>query len=155
MYKKEFMDAAINEARLGISNGQGGPFGAVVIKDGEIVASGHNQVVSNNDSTCHGEIDAIRKAEQKLGTFDLSGCEIYTTSEPCPMCLAASLWANIEKVYFGCTLADNEEIGFRDVQFDQIVYDVSSRPGFLEMHDREACLEVFDEYKEKTDKTNY
>ena len=95
----KFMKLAISEARLGVHSHHGGPFGAVVMKDGEVVASGHNRVLENNDSTCHGEIDAIRKAEQKLGTYDLSGCEIYTTSEPCSMCLAAILWANIDKVY--------------------------------------------------------
>lgn len=78
---------------------------AVVVRNGEVIASGHNHALLHNDSTCHGEIDAIRKAEQKLGTYDLSGCEVYTTGEPCPMCLAAILWANIEKVYYGCRTA--------------------------------------------------
>jgi len=147
MYQKKFMEAAIAEAREGINNGDGGPFGAVVVKDGEIVASGHNRVLKNNDSTCHGEIDAIRKAEEKLGTYDLSGCEIYTTGEPCPMCLAAIMWANISKVYYGCTLEDNEKIGFRDDKFDKMMGGRSGLPeGFLEERDREDCLAVFDEY---------
>ncbi|MDO5481331.1 MAG: nucleoside deaminase [Candidatus Saccharibacteria bacterium] len=147
MYRKEFMEIAIDEAREGIRNGHGGPFGAVIIKDGEIVASGHNHVLINNDSTCHGEIDAIRKAEQKLGTYDLSGCELYTTGEPCPMCLAAILWANIGKVYYGCTIADNEKIGFRDARFDEMLGGRAKLPeGFLEEKEREACLELFDEY---------
>ena len=93
------MEAAIAEAREGINNGDGGPFGAVVVKNGEIVATGHNRVLKNNDSTCHGEIDAIREAEKKLGTYSLAGCEIYTTSEPCPMCLGAIMWSNIKKYY--------------------------------------------------------
>ena len=121
MYQKEFMEMAVNEAREGIANRDGGPFGAVVVKDGEVIASGHNRVLVNNDSTCHGEIDAIRKAERKLGTYDLSGCQVYTTGEPCPMCLAAILWANIEKVYYGCTLVDNEMIGFRDEKFEEMM----------------------------------
>lgn len=147
MYQKKFMEAAIAEAREGINNGDGGPFGAVVVKDGEVVASGHNHVLSNNDSTCHGEIDAIRKAEAKLKTYDLSGCEIYTTSEPCPMCLAAIMWANISKVYYGCTLDDNEKIGFRDEKFDKMMGGRACLPeGFLEERDREDCLAVFDEY---------
>lgn len=154
-YDKRFMEIAVAEARTGILGGHGGPFGAVVVKDGKVIAAGHNCVVLNHDSTCHGEVDAIRKAEQKLMTFDLSGCEIYTTSEPCPMCLAAILWANISKVYYGCTLSDNEKIGFRDVQFDQIVVDSAARETLLEEHDREACLEVFEEYRQKTDKINY
>ena len=147
MYQKEFMEAAIAEARAGIQNNDGGPFGAVVVKNGAIVASGHNHVLSNNDSTCHGEIDAIRKAEQKLGTYDLSGCEIYTTSEPCPMCLAAILWANIGKVYYGCTIEDNEKIGFRDLKFDLMMGGRANLPeGFMEEKDRELCLGVFEEY---------
>lgn len=147
MYQKKFMEAAIAEAREGINNGDGGPFGAVVVKDGEIVASGHNRVLKNNDSTCHGEIDAIRRAEEKLGTYDLTGYEIYTTSEPCPMCLAAIMWANISKVYYGCTLDDNEKIGFRDEIFDEMMGGRAGLPeGFLEERDREDCLAVFDEY---------
>ena len=115
---------------------------------GEVIASGHNRVLANNDSTCHGEIDAIRKAEEKLGTYDLTGCEIYTTGEPCPMCLAAIMWANIGKVYYGCSLADNEEIGFRDVRFDKMMGGRSElAEEFMEEKDREMCLEVFEEYK--------
>ena len=141
------MEAAIAEAREGINNGDGGPFGAVVVKDGEIVASGHNRVLKNNDSTCHGEIDAIRKAEEKLKTYDLTGCEIYTTGEPCPMCLAAIMWANISKVYYGCTLEDNEKIGFRDDKFNKMMGGRTGLPeGFLEERDREDCLAVLDEY---------
>lgn len=155
MYQKEFMDAAIAEARAGIQNKDGGPFGAVVVKDGAIVASGHNHVLSNNDSTCHGEVDAIRKAEQKLGTYDLSDCEIYTTSEPCPMCLAAILWANIGRVYYGCTIEDNEKIGFRDLKFDSMMGGRANLPeGFMEEKDRELCLGVFEEYA-SSEKTLY
>lgn len=147
MYNKKFMEMAIDEAREGILNGHGGPFGAVIVKDGEVVASGHNRVLLNNDSTCHGEIDAIRKAEQKLGTYDLSGCELYTTGEPCPMCLAGIMWANIGKVYFGCTIEDNARIGFRDEKIDKIMGGRSGLPeGFLEERERELCLKLFDEY---------
>ena len=147
MYQKTFMEIAIKEARAGIENGHGGPFGAVVVKDGEVIASGHNCVLKDNDSTCHGEINAIRKAEQKLATYDLSGCQVYTTSEPCPMCLAALLWANVEKVYYGCTLEDNARIGFRDVKFDHLFGDRANLPdGFLEEKDRDLCLQLFDEY---------
>lgn len=155
MYHKQFMEKAIEEARDGINNGHGGPFGAVIVKDGTIIASGHNCVIKNNDSTCHGEIDTIRKAEQLLGTYDLSGCEIYTTGEPCPMCLAAILWANIDKIYYGCTLKDNEEIGFRDVKLDQIISKKSNLDAnLLEQKDHELCKELFDEYK-KMNKTIY
>ena len=148
MYRKEFMEMAVKEAREGIASRDGGPFGAVVVKNGEVIASGHNRVLSSNDSTCHGEIDAIRKAESLLGTYDLTGCDIYTTSEPCPMCLAAIMWANIGKVYYGCSLIDNERIGFRDVRFDEMMGGRSGLPdGFLEERDREMCLEVFHEYE--------
>ena len=148
MYNKRFMEIAVKEAREGIANRDGGPFGAVVVKDGEVIASGHNRVLSNNDSTCHGEIDALRRAEERLGTYDLTGCEIYTTAEPCPMCLSAILWANIRKVYYGCTLADNEEIGFRDAKFDKMMGGKPGLPeGLMEERDREMCLEVFREYE--------
>ncbi|MBR3236662.1 nucleoside deaminase [Candidatus Saccharibacteria bacterium] len=148
MYKKEFMEIAVSEARKGFLNGDGGPFGAVIVRDGEVVASGHNQVLKNNDSTCHGEIDAIRKAEQKLQTYDLSGCQIYTTGEPCGMCLAAILWANIDKVYYGCSLKDNEEIGFRDDKIDKLLdRDDKLYGSLLEQKEREECLELFKEYK--------
>ncbi|MBR3157274.1 nucleoside deaminase [Candidatus Saccharibacteria bacterium] len=148
MYKKEFMEIAVSEARKGFLNGDGGPFGAVIVKDGEVVASGHNQVLKNNDSTCHGEIDAIRKAEQKLQTYDLSGCQIYTTGEPCGMCLAAILWANIDKVYYGCSLKDNEKIGFRDDKIDKLLdRDDKLYGSLLEQKEREECLKLFKEYK--------
>ena len=155
MYKKEFMEIAADEAKGSILNHDGGPFGAVIVRDGKVIASGHNRVLSSNDSTCHGEIDAIRKAESKLGTYDLSGCELYTTGEPCPMCLAAILWANIEKVYYGCRLSDNEEIGFRDAEFDKMMGGRSNVPeGFMEEKDRDLCLSVFEEYK-KTEAKRY
>ena len=110
----KYMKLAIDQARQGITKKHGGPFGTVIVKDGKVIAKGHNHVLAHNDPTCHGEVDAIRKAGKKLNTFDLSGCELYTTGEPCPMCLCACLWANIEKVYYGCTIKDNEMIGFRD-----------------------------------------
>ena len=155
MYKKEFMEIAMSEAREGVLNNDGGPFGVAIVKNGEVIASGHNRVLSSNDSTCHGEIDAIRKAERKLGTYNLSDCELYTTGEPCPMCLAAILWANIKKVYYGCRLSDNEKIGFRDAKFDGIMGGRSNLPDeFMEEKDRDACLKIFEEY-EKMDAERY
>lgn len=145
--QNEYMQSAIDEARIGIYNGDGGPFGSVIVKDGVIIGSGHNHVLSNNDSTCHGEIDAIRKTEANLGTYDLSGCELYTTGEPCPMCLAACLWANIDKVYYGCTIEDNSIIGFRDEKFDDLMGGRSKLKGYLKEVDRKACLKLFDEYE--------
>lgn len=148
------MQIAIDEARHGIYHNHGGPFGAVIIKNGIIVGQGHNMVVKNNDSTCHGEVSAIRNAEQALGTFDLSGCELYTTGEPCPMCLAACKWANIEKVYYGCTIEDNSLIGFRDKPLDDMFGGRSAFADYLEEVDREACLQLFDEYNH-LDATKY
>lgn len=141
------MKIAINEARSGIRNGHGGPFGSVIVRNEEVIASGHNHVLVNNDPTCHGEIDAIRKACQKLGTYDLSGCELYTTGEPCPMCLCACMWANIEKVYYGCTIADNEMIGFRDNKFNDLMGGREKLASYLTQIEHQACLELFEEYK--------
>ena len=112
-----FMKIAIEEARKGIHNGHGGPFGAVVVKDGKIIGQGHNMVVKNNDPTCHGEVSAIRDACKNLNSFDLQGAEIYTTGEPCPMCLGAILWSNINQIYYGCSIQENDMIGFRDEIF--------------------------------------
>ena len=144
--KNKFMQAAIAEARQGIHQNHGGPFGSVIVKDGEIIAQGHNMVLANIDSTAHGEITAIRKAEQILGTHDLSGCELYTTGEPCPMCLAACMWANISVVYYGCTIADNAKIGFRDEAFDNKFGGREAFGEYLIEIDRVACLELFEEY---------
>ena len=150
----EYMQVAIDEALDGISRQHGGPFGCVIVKDGRIVGQGHNRVLKNNDPTCHGEVSAIRDAGQKLGTFDLSGCELYTTGEPCPMCLCACLWANIDRVYYGCTIEDNELIGFRDEDFDELFGGREAFADYLVCIDREACLQLFDAYMHM-DRTNY
>ena len=152
MIMNKYMKMAINEAKKGIRNGHGGPFGAVIVKNDEVIAKGHNQVVKNNDPTCHGEIMAIHKACKKLGTFDLSGCEIYTTGEPCPMCMAAILWANIEKIYYGCNILDTEEIGFRDKKFYE---QFENREQLIHELDRKECLKLYGEYRRISDKVNY
>lgn len=149
----KFMKLAIEEARKGILEGHGGPFGAVIVKDGKVVAKGHNHVVSSNDPTCHGEMDAIRKASKKLKTFDLSGCEIYTTGFPCPMCFCAILWANINKIYYGCNTTDTEIIGFRDKQFEESILD--KKISICEELDREECLALYKEYRNIKDKKLY
>lgn len=146
--QSEFMQIAIQEAREGISNGDGGPFGTAIVRDGVLIASGHNHVLAYNDPTCHGEVDAIRKACKRLGTFDLTGCELYTTGEPCHMCLCACMWANISKIYYGCTIADNEIIGFRDNKFDQIFGGRDKLGDYMTEIDREACLRLFLDYSE-------
>ena len=146
-----YMKEAIDEARKGIRRGHGGPFGCVIVKDGEIVGRGHNEVVKRQDPTCHGEMMAIRDACRNLGDFDLSGCELYTTAEPCPMCLGAIYWANVKKVRYGCNIADTDAIGFRD----EVFYNRARDGEFLVETDRAECLEVFKEYTEMTDKTIY
>lgn len=142
----KYMKMAIAEAREGIHKGHGGPFGSVIVKDGKVIARGHNHVLANHDPTCHGEIDAIRQAGELLGTYDLTGCEIYTTGEPCHMCLCACMWANIDKIYYGCTIADNGRIGMRDDKFDGIFGGRDKLQDYLIEMDRDACLELFDEY---------
>lgn len=147
--KLDFMFQAEVEALYGIQHRHGGPFGAVIVKDGRIVGAGHNTVLKDNDPTCHGEMNAIRDACKRLGTFDLSGCELYTTGYNCPMCLCATRWANIKKIYYGCTLEDNASIGFRDVEFTEALDDIET-----EQVDHDDCLAVFADYM-KTNPQNY
>jgi tRNA(Arg) A34 adenosine deaminase TadA len=112
-----FMHRAIELARRGIQTGDGGPFGAVVVRDGEIIGEGWNRVIRTNDPTAHGEIIAIRDACARLGTFSLDGCEIHTTGQPCPMCLGAIQWARIARIFYGFRVEDAAEIGFDDREF--------------------------------------
>lgn len=114
---EKFMHRAIALAREGMHQGAGGPFGAVVVRDGVIVGEGWNRVVGTNDPTAHGEITAIRDACARLGNFSLEGCEIHTTGQPCPMCLGAIQWARIGKIYFGFRIEDAARIGFDDSEF--------------------------------------
>jgi len=112
-YNNKFMRKAIALSIENIKNG-GGPFGAVIVKDGEIVATGVNRVTANTDPTAHAEVNAIREASKILGTYDLAGCDIYTSCEPCPMCLGAVYWAHLDKMFYGNTKTDAKEIGFDD-----------------------------------------
>lgn len=148
-----FMQLAIDEARQGIEHQHGGPFGSVVVKDGKVIGKGHNCVLKNNDPTCHGEVAAIRDACANIGSFDLSGCEIYTTGEPCHMCLCACMWANISKIYYGCTIEDNGKIGFRDDKFDELFGGRDKLTDYMSEVDREACLALFDDYKQMSHET--
>ena len=147
MERIELMRLAIAEAREGIHAGHGGPFGTVIVKDCKIVGRGHNCVLLLNDPTCHGEVSAIRDAGKNLGTFDLSGCELYTTGEPCHMCLCACMWANISKIYYGCTIDDNSIIGFRDGKFDEIFGGRDKLGDYMLEIGRDECLKLFEEYK--------
>ena len=153
MNEKQYMEIAVEEAYNGIRNHEGGPFGCVIVKNGEIVGRGHNKVLAKHDPTCHGEMEAIRKACENLKTHDLSGCVLYTTAEPCPMCLGAIMWANIDKVYFGCNCKDTAQIGFRDEKFYDYLHG-KSEILTLEELSRDKCLELFEEYR-KTEGENY
>ncbi len=146
----KFMEMAKNNADNGIIKKEGGPFGAVIIdKDGNIIANGNNQVLLQNDPTAHAEIVAIRNACKILNTYDLSDYILYTSCEPCPMCLSAIIWSNIKTVYYGCTKKDAGEIGFRD----DIIYDYLSGKNNdlinLQEMDRNECIKTFEEYKKQ------
>ena len=139
----KFMKEAIKEAYDGINKKHGGPFGAVIVKDGKVIGKGHNRVLKDKDPTCHGEIMAIKDACKNLKSFDLSGSVLYTTAEPCPMCKGAILWANISKVYYGCNIEDTDKIWFRDQKFYD---DWENDKEYLEEFDREECKKLFSDY---------
>lgn len=142
----EFMKAAKELADSNIVTKVGGPFGAVVVKDGKIIGRGSNHVLGNNDPTAHAEVMAIRDACKNIGSYDLSGCEIYTSSYPCPMCFSAVIWANIKKVYYGNTVEDTDKIGFRDERIYE--YIKSSDKSILDMEcmDRDETIKTYEEY---------
>lgn len=156
----EYMKIAIELSEDNLKTNAGGPFGAVIVKDGQVVGKGSNHVLKNNDPTAHAEVEAIRDACKNLGTYDLSGCVLYTSCYPCPMCFSASVWANIDKIYYGNTKEDAADIGFRDdfiykgIEYladDDDTNDILN----LECIDREDTIKVFEEYKNKSDKTIY
>ena len=152
----EFMLEAIRLSISNVEEGKGGPFGAVVVKDGKIIARGVNQVTTTNDPTAHAEITAIRNACAVLQTFQLDGCEIYTSCEPCPMCLGAIYWARPKVVYFANNRQDAADIGFDDSMiYDEMAADLNSRKIPIIPIGREAALKVFEEWREKGDKTLY
>lgn len=152
----EFMQEAIKESALNLKSGDGGPFGAVIVKDGKIIARGHNEVLKNNDPTCHGEMQVIRAACKELGTYDLTGCELYTSAQPCPMCLGAIIWSNIKTVYYGNRAKDAEAIGFRDAPIYRYIEDKCQDKTFLDMTElgRDEAIKVFEAYH-KEQKTIY
>ncbi len=151
-----FMRRAIELSRQMMREGRGGPFGAVIVRDGEIVAEGFNMVTSAKDPTAHAEVVAIREACRKLDDFSLAGCEIYTSCEPCPMCLAAIYWARLERMYYANSREDAADIGFDDAFiYDEIPKPVEQRSlPSMRMLDREA-LTVFAEWARKEDKIEY
>lgn len=146
----KFMEIAKKNAEEGINRKEGGPFGAVIVdKDGNIIANGNNKVLREKDPTAHAEIVAIREASKKLNTHDLSDCILYTSCEPCPMCLSAIIWANIKKVYYACTRKDAASIGFRDDMIYEYLKGNNNNVIELKEIDREECKSLFEEYKAK------
>ena len=155
MRHEDFMRQAIALAKENIKNG-GGPFGAVIVKDGKVVATGANRVTANNDPTAHAEVSAIRAAWTKLGTFDLSGCVIYTSCEPCPMCLGAIYWAHLDKIYYGANQFDAASVDFDDsfiYRELELAPEKRNKPVENILHDE--ALAPFKAWKEKEDKILY
>jgi len=152
----QYMKAAIEEARKGFTRNHGGPFGAIIVRDGVPIANAHNEVLKTNDPTAHAEVLAIRKACALLESYDLSDCEIYSTSEPCPMCFSAIHWSRLKKLYFGTTRDDVAVIGFDD----SLIYDIlSGKAQEVQMEsknvDRDSCLGLLAEWEVKPDKVLY
>ena len=155
MDKRELMTRAIRLAEESVKLG-GGPFGAVIARNGEIVAEASNRVTLDCDPTAHAEVSAIREASKVLGTFDLNGCEIFTSCEPCPMCLGAIYWANLDKIYFANNRKDAADIGFDDdFIYKEIEVTPEKRQKPSEILMREEALKAFDMWREKEDKTEY
>lgn len=155
-YNEEFMVRAIELARIGMRSGNGGPFGSVVVLNGKIVGEGNNQVTSTNDPTAHAEVVAIRDACKNLGTFELSGAEIYASCEPCPMCLAAIYWSRAASVYIANDRHQAADAGFDDAFiYDELGLQIEKRSIAIGHHPNPLAVELFDEWKAKTDKVNY
>lgn len=149
----QFIELALEEARKGMLAGKGGPFGAAVVKDGQVLSIASNEVLYSKDPTAHAEILAIRRASELLQNYDLSGCIIYATGSPCPMCLAAIIWANIKRVYYAASVEEAEQIGFRD---SMIYRHLRGEESILDMNqiESEAVLALYEEYG-KLGKTIY
>ena len=156
----EFMELAIDLSDDNFDKNYGGPFGACIVKDGKIIGKGINKVIKNNDPTAHAEIVAIRNACKNIKSYDLSGCEIYTSCYPCPMCLSAIIWSNIKKVYYANTKEDAADIGFRDdfiyEYIEKLSNDVQDKKILnLKSMNREEAIKVFERYEEDKNKITY
>ena len=153
--KEKFMKKAIELSIENVKQG-GGPFGAVIVKDGEIIATGTNRVTPGCDPTAHAEVNAIREAARRSGSFDLSGCEIYTSCEPSPMCLGAIYWARLSKLYYANNKTDAQDAGFDDsFIYEEIALPPSERRLPSECLLRDEALQAFRDWKEKDDKVRY
>lgn len=150
------MQRAISLSIDSVEKHHGGPFGAVIVKDGEIIAEGFNQVTANNDPTAHAEVVAIRNACQKLGVFHLQGCEIYTSCEPCPMCLSAIYWANLDQIYYANTKVDAANINFADdFIYQELDRPVANRKLSMTQLMRDEAMVAFHKWSQKSDKISY
>lgn len=151
-----YMQAAINLAKEGMHNNEGGPFGCVIVKDGKIIGRGKNRVTSQHDPTSHAELNAIKEACKNIGSHELTGCTLYTSCAPCPMCLGAIYLAKIEKVYYGSSYKDAAASGFGvGYIFDEIALPLADRKIPFEQLERESALAAFKEWRQKEDKTEY
>ena len=156
MDKEKFMSMAIVLSMENIKSGKGGPFGAVIVKDGKIIGQGTNSVTLSNDPTAHAEVNAIREACKNLGSYQLEGCEIYTSCEPCPMCLGAIYWSRISKVFYANTKKDAAEINFDDdFIYDEIAKPIHQRTKEFIQLSRSEALGAFEEWRNSEDKTPY
>ncbi len=152
----EFMRQAIQLATENVTSGRGGPFGAVIVKDGMVIATGANKVTAANDPTAHAEITAIRAACAALGSFSLAGCELYTSCEPCPMCLAATYWARCEKIYYGCVAADAAKAGFDDAfLYEQMKLPLAERSLPIENLCADEAWAAFQAWIDSTKRIDY
>lgn len=155
-FNEKFMKRAIELSIQKMEEGCGGPFACVIVKDEEIIAEGWNEVTTSNDPTAHAEVCAIRKACEKLGSFQLNDCAIYTTTEPCPMCLGAIYWSRPKIIYYGNTRKDAAEIGFDDqFIYDELNLPLNSRALPIEQHMREEALVAFKAWINKSDRIQY
>lgn len=155
MEKQEFMRRAIQLSIESVKHG-GGPFGAVIVKEGKIIAEAANRVTLDNDPTAHAEVNAIRQAARSLGRFDLSGCDIYTSCEPCPMCLGAIYWAHLDHIYYGCNRRDAADAGFDDeFIYQELSLAPAERQKMMEVLLPDESLAAFRMWKEKKDKRRY
>jgi len=154
--EEQFMKEAIALSQQGIHQNEGGPFGCIIVKNDKIVGRGNNKVTSTNDPTAHAEVVAIRDACKHLGTFQLDGCEVYTSCEPCPMCLGAIYWARPKVIYYANNRQDAADIGFDDSMiYEEISADIHHRKIPILPLMRKEALVVFNNWKEKEDKTTY
>ena len=145
-----FMEIAKECAEQGVQRGEGGPFGAVIVdKSGNMIAKSNNKVIASNDPTAHAEVNVIREACKKLGTYNLSDYILYTSCEPCPMCLSAIIWANIKEIYYACTREDAGKIGFRDEVIYQYLKGHNKELINLQQINRDECVELFKKYGEE------